>query len=91
MEPKTAEFIRSIDRAIEVAERVTTEQPDRLENLIRVLGTLRERVLAGQLEPSGGTTTLGLTRDVADWIDALDSPLLEAVGAIERHYQRSWP
>lgn len=78
------------DRSIEVAERVTTEQPDRLENLLQVLRTLRERVLAGQLEPSGGIVTLGLARDVADWIDSLDSPLLEAVGAIERHYQRSW-
>ena len=45
---------------------------------------------AGQLEPSGGVLTLGLTRQVADTADSLTSPVLQAVGEIERFYQERY-
>ncbi len=88
MNSRTAEFLRLIDRSLDLAERMSAEQPsDRLNQALQRLRTLRQEVATGQLEPSGGTTTLGLARELADWID-LDSPLLEAVGEIERYYQQ---
>ncbi len=52
------------------------------------LKTIKSQALAGQLPPSQGIVTLGLAREVADWIDSLDSPLLKAVGKVEREYQK---
>jgi hypothetical protein len=53
-----------------------------------VLKSIKNQALAGQLPPSQGIVTLGLAREVADWIDPLDSPLLKAVGKVEREYQK---
>ena len=89
MDSKKLEFISLIDRALEIAERMRGEnQPQQLNNLIAELQAIKSQVKAGQLEPSQGILTLGLARGVADWIDSLDSPLLEAVGAIEQYYQK---
>ena len=95
MQTKRFEFIRLIDRALEIAEQVREgNQVEQLRNLIGVLQAIKNQVVEGQLETSQGISTLGLSREVADWIDSLDSPLLKAVGAIEQynqmHYDR-WP
>lgn len=83
------ELIQSIDQAITVAEQMPkTERATRIEGLISVLKTIKSQALADQLPPSQGIVTLGLAREVADWIDSLDSPLLKAVGKVEREYQK---
>ncbi|MDB9506830.1 MAG: hypothetical protein ACKPJT_09410 [Microcystis panniformis] len=89
METNMRELIQSIDQAINVAEQMPkTERATRIEGLISVLKTIKSQALAGQLPPSQGIVTLGLAREVADWIDSLDSPLLKAVGKVEREYQK---
>jgi hypothetical protein len=89
METNMRELIQSIDQAITVAEQMRkTERSTRIEGLISVLKTIKNQALAGQLPPSQGIVTLGLAREVADWIDSLDSPLLKAVGKVERNYQK---
>ncbi|MEB3312460.1 MAG: hypothetical protein VKJ02_19710 [Snowella sp.] len=91
MNKPTQEFIQLIDRALIVAEQ--TDFPVNVEQLSRVISQLqhlKSQVLSQQLEPSQGVITLGLSREVADWIDSLDSPLLKAVGAIEQFYQQHW-
>jgi len=89
METNMMELIQSIDQAIAVAEQMRkTERATRIEGLISVLKTIKNQALAGQLPPSQGIVTLGLAREVADWIDPLDSPLLKAVGKVEREYQK---
>jgi hypothetical protein len=88
MDTKRFDFIRLIDHALEIAEQIRRgNQGEQLNNLIGVLQAIKNQVVAGQLEPSQGISTLGLSREVADWIDSLDSPLLKAVGAIEQYYQ----
>jgi len=83
------ELVQSIDQAITVAEQMReTERSTRIEGLISVLKTIKSQALAGQLPPSQGIVNLGLAREVADWIDSLDSPLLKAVGKVEREYQK---
>ena len=83
------ELVQSIDQAITVAEQMReTEISTRIEGLISVLKSIKNQALAGQLPPSQGIVNLGLAREVADWIDSLDSPLLTAVGKVEREYQK---
>ena len=83
------ELIQSIDQAITVAQQIReTEILTQIEGLISVLKTIKSQALAGQLPPSQGIVTLGLARGVADWIDSLDSPLLRAVGKVEREYPK---
>ncbi|AFY32990.1 hypothetical protein [Calothrix sp. PCC 7507] len=90
MKNNTTEFIKLIDQALEIAEHTSTEagKQERLNKAIATLKSIRSQTLAGNLEPSGGISTLGLASGVADWIEPLDSPLLAAVGAIEEHYQK---
>ena len=89
MDSKKLEFIRLIDRALEITEQMKRDnKSQQLNNLIGELQAIKSQVIAGQLELSQGISTLGLAREVADWIDSLDSPLLKAVGAIEQYYQR---
>ncbi|MBD2335663.1 hypothetical protein H6G64_01500 [Calothrix sp. FACHB-156] len=91
MEAKKVEFLKLIDQALEVGKTMLdTGYPssDRLNNLIAQLQQIKAETISDRLEPSGGTVTLGLAREVADWIENLDSPLLKAVGAIEIYYQQ---
>ena len=92
METKIEEFIKLIDQASEIIEQILKEkQPEfsaPLKNVSSALKSIRSNTLNGQLEPSGGISTLGLSHEVADWIEPLDSPLLKAVGAIEEYYQK---
>lgn len=88
MDAKTTEFTQLIDQAIQQAEK--TDQKDkseRIEQLIDALKTIKQKAISGQLEASQGVATLGLAREVADWIETLDSPLLKAVGQVEEYYQ----
>ncbi|MBH8555807.1 hypothetical protein I8751_26360 [Nostocaceae cyanobacterium CENA357] len=97
MKTKTEEFIKLLDQAIKIAEQIRTEQQikqpefghsERLNHLVNNLQSVRDKTLNGNLEPSAGVSTLGLAREVADWIEPLDSPLLKVVGAIEEYYQK---
>ncbi|MBD2211344.1 hypothetical protein H6G27_15940 [Nostoc linckia FACHB-104] len=91
MEAKKVEFLKLIDQALEVGKTMLdTGYPssDRLNNLIAQLQQIKAETISDRLEPSGGIVTLGLAREVADWIENLDSPLLKAVGAIEIYYQQ---
>jgi hypothetical protein len=94
MEQKTETFIKLIDQAIDTAEHMRQQQQpefnqqEHLSNVINALQSIKITTQSGQLEPSGGNLTLGLARDVADWIEPLDSPLLKAVGEIEQYYQK---
>ncbi|MEH2237653.1 hypothetical protein [Nostoc sp.] len=94
METKTEEFIKLLDKALEIAKQIRRDKqpefrhPEGLNNLISALQSIRGKTLIGQLEPSGGISTLGLAREVADWIEPLNSPLLKTVGAIEEYYQK---
>ncbi|BCL35264.1 hypothetical protein [Nostoc sp. MS1] len=92
METKTENFLKLIDQALTIAEPMRTQlaNPERLNNVISVLQSIKTKALVGQLEPSDGTSTLGLAREVADWVEPLDSPLLTAVGAIEQYYQANF-
>jgi hypothetical protein len=91
MVAKTEEFVRLIDQALAIAEQTIREsnQTEHLHNLIAQIQSIKTKVQVGQLEPSTGIINLGLVRDVADWIEPLSSPLLSAVGAIERYYQEN--
>ena len=89
MDKQKLEFIRLIDRALEISKQEKSpKQAKQFDNLARVLNNIKSQVIAEQLEPSQGISTLGLSRGVADWVDSLDSPVLEAVGAIELYYQQ---
>lgn len=91
MEAKKVEFLKLIDQALDVGKSMLdTGYPssDRLNNLIDQLQQIKAETISDRLESSGGTVTLGLAREVADWIENLDSPLLKAVEAIEIYYQQ---
>lgn len=88
MDAKIAEFTQLIDQAIQQAETTDSkDKSERIEQLIDALKTIKQKAISGQLEASQGVTTLGLAREVADWIETLDSPLLKAVGQVEEYYQ----
>ncbi len=97
MEPQTEEFLKLINQAIEIAQQMCRDQQlkqpefsysQHLNGVLNVLQSLKNQTLTGNLESSGGSGTLGLARNVADWIEPLDSPLLHAVGLIEQYYQQ---
>jgi hypothetical protein len=90
METQTEEFIKLIDQSLEIAEQMRheSEHSQRLNNVISVLQSVKNKIVLGQLEASGGKSTLGLAREVSDWIEPLDTPLLKAVGAVEEYYQK---
>ncbi|WP_013322822.1 hypothetical protein [Gloeothece verrucosa] len=98
MESKKEKFLELIDQAIQIGQQMINQKNltqaddfslERLNPVIDQLETLRNNTLNDQLGPSLGKLTFGLARELADWID-LDSPLLKAVGAIERYYQQQF-
>ena len=77
-----------LDQALaEAGHRGQAGPPERAQRLQSVLQGIRAQVEAGNLEPSRGVVTLGLTRAVADWGEPLDSPLIQALGEIEAYYR----
>lgn len=89
---KIAEFINLIDQALEFAqqERTKPEQTEQIDNVITKLQSIKTKFQNGQIEPSAGQITLGLTREVSDWIESLDSPLLTVLGQLEQYYQNNF-
>lgn len=85
----TKQFINLIDEAITMATAMlpTYLEPERLQSLIDTLINLKEDTQNGRLHPSKGLR-LGLNREVADWIQPLDSPLREPIEAIDVCYQQ---
>lgn len=95
MDDPAVVLIQLMDQAQEVA-RLVTQGPDAplAAALVVMLDELKARIASGALEPSAGLLSLGLTRQVADQVEALNSPLLPAVAAIDHHYLtccREWP
>ncbi|MFO0039429.1 MAG: hypothetical protein ACK522_10865 [Synechococcaceae cyanobacterium] len=77
-----------IDQALAAAsQRSQGAHQERAQQLTNALQAVRQQAAAGTLEPSRGVVTLGLTRGVADLGEPLDSPLIQALGAIEKYYQ----
>ncbi|MGA9380817.1 MAG: hypothetical protein WBV73_18790, partial [Phormidium sp.] len=84
MEAKKQEFVQLIDRAIALSEKMqgtTSNSTEKLNTLVSELQRIKTNVMSDRLQPSEGTLTLGLARAVADWVEPLNSPLLDAVGA----------
>ena len=91
MESKNKELIKLIENALTVSNQIKLEKnAEYLNNVINILQNLKTQALENQLPPSEGVLTLGLSRGVADWVDSLDSPLLKAVGNIEKYYQQNF-
>ncbi len=90
IDDKKQEFVRLIDRAVNQSQEMIEQSPSHAEplnTLVSELQRIKANALSDQLQPSEGSLTLGLSRGLADWIEPLDSPLLTAVGAVERYYQ----
>ncbi|MFN6340531.1 MAG: hypothetical protein ACK41W_17655 [Cyanobacteriota bacterium] len=91
MDSRDTEFLGLIDRAVAAAGQPSGGlDPSRGQKLVAVLQSLKGKIESGQLEPSGGVLTLGLARQVADTANSLASPVLQAVGEIERFYQERY-
>ncbi len=93
MQTAKENFLQTIDNAISIAKTTENSEPlikEQINNLIKVLKQLKRDTLNDALEPSPGRVTLGLSRNVADWIEPFDSPLLKAVGDIEKYYQQQF-
>jgi type II secretory pathway component PulL len=77
-----------IDQALAaIDQRGSSAKPEQAQKLRHALQAVRQQAEAGNLEPSRGVVTLGLTRGVADLGEPLDSPLIQALGAIESYYK----
>jgi len=92
VETRVAALLELIDEALQVSEQRLLDESDavmieRVSNVVRVLQKTRDETLSGSLVPSGGVATLGFTREVLDWGEALDSPLLKSVRTIDRYYR----
>jgi hypothetical protein len=82
MDARTADFLGLIDQAMAAAGADSRQGP----GVLAALRSLRGQIESGSLEPSRGVVTLGLARHVADTASSLASPLLQAVGELERFY-----
>ncbi len=92
MEDKIAPFIALIDEALAMVTEMqstgtTSNSPEDLDRTLQFLIKIKATASAGQLEPSQGVVTLGLSRGVTEWLEPPDSPLYAAIGAIERFYR----
>ncbi|WP_088894396.1 hypothetical protein [Leptolyngbya ohadii] len=88
---KKQEFVRLIDQALRQSEdmiRQNSTRTEQLKPLMSELQRIKAEALDDRLPPSQEMLTLGLTRGLADWIEPLDSPLMNAVGAVELYYQQ---
>lgn len=91
MDARNAEFLGLIDRAVAAAGQGSAGLDAGLrQTLVAVLQSLKGKIQSGQLEPSRGVLTLGLARQVADKVESLASPVLQAVGEVERFYQERY-
>jgi hypothetical protein len=92
-----AELVERIDHAISVAQELrntpSSSEPNAaaLDKTLSVLAGTRQKTIDCHLPPPNGRTTLGLARWVTDWIEDLNSPLVRAVSAVEKHYLKIPP
>jgi hypothetical protein len=92
MKDKVAQFIVLIDEALAMVTEMlstgkTSNAPEDLDRTSQFLKKIKTTAAAGQLEPSQGIVTLGLSRGVTEWLEPPDSPLYPAIGAIEKFYR----
>ena len=92
MKNKVAQFILLIDEALAMVTEMkstgtTGNAPEDLDRTVEFLAKIKATAAAGQLEPSQGIVTLGLSRGVTEWLEPPDSPLYPAIGAIEQFYR----
>jgi hypothetical protein len=90
--PWRQRLVDLIDAAIEIGIDLRNDQnglePDKvlLTRALFVLAKLREKTVNCHLPTPNGLTTLGIARGVLDFIDDRYGRLVQAAGAIERHY-----
>jgi hypothetical protein len=92
MENNVAQFIVLIDEALAMVTEMqstgtTCNSPEDLGRTVQFLTKIKATAVAGQLEPSQGIVTLGLSRGVTEWLEPPNSPLYSAIGAIEQFYR----
>ncbi len=93
MKNSQLEFIQLIDNAVEIAKKMQlqeTKNQEMLDNLLKKLTKIKNQVINDNLSPSEKSVTLGLSRQVSDWVESLDSPLLTAVNKIDKYYQQKY-
>ena len=89
-------FVALIDRAIEIAqERIKLRDqgvpdsapPGALEYIVKGLSEYREEATSGKLPPSRGVVTIGIQREIGDWLEqSSDSALFKAARDLEDYY-----
>ncbi len=93
MENNQLELIKLIDNAFEIANEMQLQEitnQEMLDNLLNKLTTIKNQVINDNLSASQKGATLGLSRQVSDWVESLDSPLLTAVSKIDKYYQQKY-
>ncbi len=93
MKNNQLELIKLIDNALEIASEMQLQETKNLEmldNLLNKLTKVKNKVINDKLSASQKGATLGLSRQVSDWIESLDSPLLTAVSKIDKYYQQKY-
>lgn len=90
------EFVRLLDVAIAIAEKIKTRTKDAFviesaDTTVKNLMGFRDMAISGGLpRPSRGEvpqgTGLGLTRGVGEWTE--DNDLLDSVYEVENHYKK---
>ncbi len=93
MKNNQLEFIKLIDNALDIANEMQLKEitnQEMLDNLLNKLTTIKNQVINDNLSASQKGATLGLSRQVSDWVESLDSPLLTAVSKIDKYYQQKY-
>ncbi|MGK7885750.1 MAG: hypothetical protein AB4057_14130 [Crocosphaera sp.] len=93
MENNQLELIKLIDNAVEIANEMQLQEitnQEMLDNLLNKLTIIKNQVINDNLSASQKGATLGLSRQVSDWVESLDSPLLTAVSKIDKYYQQNF-
>ena len=93
MKNNQIELIQLLDHAVEIANKMQLQETtnrEMLEQLLSKLKTIKNQVINDNLSASQKGATLGLSRQVADWVESLDSSLLTAVSKIDKYYQQKY-
>ena len=93
MKNNQLEFIKLIDNALDIANEMQLKEitnQEMLDNLLNKLTIIKNQVINDNLSASQKGVTLGLSRQVSDWVESLDSPLLTAVSKIDKYYQQKY-
>ena len=93
MQNNQLELIKLIDNALDIANEMQLQEitnQEMLDHLLNKLTTIKNQVINDNLSTSQKGATLGLSRQVSDWVESLDSPLLTAVTKIDKYYQQKY-